>query len=118
MRDFVYVDDAVDAFLRAGASEASNGQVFNVGGFEPISHRDLVHLLIALAGTGSYRFVEWPPEKKAIDIGDFYADWTLISDTLGWRPHDHARRRLATDGRLLPRAPRRTTSTPSDGAVP
>jgi UDP-glucose 4-epimerase len=87
MRDFVYVADAVDAFLRAGASEASNGQVFNVGGFEPISHRDLVHLLIATAGSGSYRFVDWPAEKKAIDIGDFYADWSLISDTLGWRPH-------------------------------
>ena len=86
IRDFVYVDDAVDAFLRAGASEASNGQVFNVGGFEPIAHRDLVHLLIATAGSGSYRFVEWPADKKAIDIGDFYADWTLISDTLGWRP--------------------------------
>jgi UDP-glucose 4-epimerase len=87
MRDFVFVDDAVEAFLRAGASEAANGQVFNVGGFEPISHRDLVHLLIATAGSGSYRFVEWPPDKKAIDIGDFYADWRLIADTLGWRPH-------------------------------
>jgi len=86
VRDFVYVDDAVDAFLRAGASEASNGQVFNVGGFEPITHKDLVHLLIATAGSGSYRLVEWPPDKKAIDIGDFYADWTLIGDTLGWRP--------------------------------
>jgi UDP-glucose 4-epimerase len=86
LRDFVYVDDAVDAFLRAGASEASNGQVFNVGGLEPIAHRDLVQLLIATAGSGSYRFIDWPPEKKAIDIGDFYADWRLISDTLGWRP--------------------------------
>ena len=35
LRDFVYVDDAVDAFLRAGADDASNGQVFNVGGLEP-----------------------------------------------------------------------------------
>ena len=32
MRDLVYVDDAADAFLRAGASDACNGQVFNVGG--------------------------------------------------------------------------------------
>jgi len=87
IRDFVFVDDAVDAFLRAGADDASNGQVFNVGGFEPIAHRDLVHLLIATAGTGSYRFIDWPADKKAIDIGDFYADWQLISDTLGWRPH-------------------------------
>ena len=42
LRDFVYVDDAADAFLRAGASDACNGQVFNVGGAEPIAHRDLV----------------------------------------------------------------------------
>ena len=40
LRDFVYVDDAADAFLRAGASDAWNGQVFNVGGIEPIAHRD------------------------------------------------------------------------------
>jgi UDP-glucose 4-epimerase len=86
VRDFVYVDDAVDAFLRAGASDAANGQVFNVGGLEPIAHRDLVQLLISIAGTGRYRFVEWPPDKKAIDIGDFYADSSLIRRTLGWEP--------------------------------
>jgi UDP-glucose 4-epimerase len=85
VRDFVYVDDAADAFLRAGATDASNGQVFNVGGSEPIAHRALVELLIAIAGTGRYRFVEWPEEKKAIDIGDFTTDSTLIGRTLGWR---------------------------------
>jgi nucleoside-diphosphate-sugar epimerase len=37
LRDFVYVDDAADAFLRAGASDACNGEVFNVGGDRPIS---------------------------------------------------------------------------------
>ena len=86
LRDFVYVDDAADAFLRAGASDACNGQVFNVGGSEPIAHRDLVNLLIAAAGAGRYRFVNWPEDKKAIDIGDFYADSSLIDATLGWRP--------------------------------
>ena len=95
LRDLVYVDDAADAFLRAGASEASNGQVFNVGGLEPISHRDLVQMLISVAGSGRYRFVEWPPEKKAIDIGDFYADSALIARTLGWRPVTRLREGLA-----------------------
>ncbi len=86
LRDFVFVDDAADAFLRAGASEASNGHVFNVGGTEPVSHRDLVDLLLSIAGSGRFRFVEWPPEKKAIDIGDFYADSSLIRQALGWQP--------------------------------
>ena len=71
---------------RAGADEACNGQVLNVGGLEPIAHRDLVQLLVGIAGSGRYRFVEWPPEKKAIDIGDFYADSTRIERTLGWTP--------------------------------
>jgi len=86
LRDFVYVDDAADAFLRAGASDAVNGQVFNVGGAQPISHVDLVQLLIETAGSGSYRLVEWPPDKKAIDIGSFYADSTRFRQTTGWEP--------------------------------
>lgn len=86
LRDFVYVDDAADAFLRAGASDAANGEVFNVGGIEPIAHRDLVRLMVEAAGSGSYRLVEWPADRKAIDIGDFYADSSRIRDVLGWRP--------------------------------
>ena len=40
LRDFTYVDDVVEAFLMAGASDAANGQVFNLGGIEPISLRE------------------------------------------------------------------------------
>src|SRR5262249_3960622 len=86
IRDFVYVEDAVDAFLRAGASDAVNGQVFNVGGREPISHNELVNLLIEVAGAGSVRHVPWPPEKKTIDIGSFYADSTRFKRAVGWEP--------------------------------
>ena len=86
LRDFVYVDDAAEAFLRAGASGTCDGDVFNVGGDEPVSHRDLARLLVEIAGSGSVRFVEWPPEKKRIDIGSFYSDSTKFRTTAGWRP--------------------------------
>jgi UDP-glucose 4-epimerase len=86
IRDFVYVDDAVDAFLRAAACDGCNGEVFNVGGDDHISHRDLVKMLVAAAGSGRYRFVEWPAEKKAIDIGSFYADSTRFKRATGWAP--------------------------------
>jgi UDP-glucose 4-epimerase len=85
-RDFVYVDDAADAFLRAGANDACNGEVFNVGGNEPISHRELTAMLVRVAGSGSVQYVEWPPEKKAIDIGSFYADSTKFKTATGWAP--------------------------------
>jgi UDP-glucose 4-epimerase len=86
LRDFVYVDDAADAFLRAGADDACNGGVFNVSGDEPISHRDLTALLVGLAGSGGVDYVEWPAEQKAIDIGSFYADSTKFKTTTGWAP--------------------------------
>jgi UDP-glucose 4-epimerase len=86
IRDFVYVEDAVEAFLLAGATDAVNGEAFNVGGDEHIAHRDLVKVLVELAGSGRYRFVEWPAEKRVIDIGSFYADSTLFKKRTGWAP--------------------------------
>src|SRR5471030_1634530 len=86
LRDFVYVDDAADAFLRAGATDAYNGEVFNVGGDLPISHRELTALLVKVAGSGSVTYVDWPAEKKAIDIGSFYADSTKFKITTSWAP--------------------------------
>ena len=85
-RDFVYVDDAADAFLRAGASDACNGEVFNVGGREPISHRELTTLLVEVAGSGRVQYIDWPADKKAIDIGSFYADSSKFTRTTGWVP--------------------------------
>jgi UDP-glucose 4-epimerase len=86
LRDFVYVDDAVDAFLRAGATDACNGEVFNVGGDIPYSHRDLTALLVEVAGSGRVEYVAWPSEKKAIDIGSFYADSSKFKGAVGWVP--------------------------------
>jgi UDP-glucose 4-epimerase len=86
LRDLVYVDDVADAFLRAGASDACNGEVFNVGGDEPLSHRDLAARLVEAAGTGRVEYVEWPADKKAIDIGSFYADSTRFKRSTGWAP--------------------------------
>jgi UDP-glucose 4-epimerase len=86
IRDFVHVDDVADAFLRAGANDACNGDVFNVGGSEPIAHRDLVKLLLEESGRGSMTFVEWPDDKRKIDIGSFYSDSSKFTRVAGWTP--------------------------------
>ena len=86
LRDFVYVDDAAEAFLIAGAAGACDGDVFNVGGDTPISHRDLTSVLVRVAGSGRVRYVEWPADKKAIDIGDFFTDSSKFTAATGWRP--------------------------------
>jgi len=86
LRDFTYVDDCVDAFLQAAASDASSGKVYNLGGVESLSLLDLAKELVAVAGRGSYVVREFPAERKAIEIGDYYSDFSLIRDELGWQP--------------------------------
>jgi UDP-glucose 4-epimerase len=65
------MDDVVDVY------------VFGLGA---VSLRELVETMIELAGRGSYSLAPFPPERKAIDIGDFWGDATRIHQALGWRP--------------------------------
>ena len=85
-RDLTYVDDVVDAFLRAGATDATNGQVYNLGGLHPINLYDLANQIVEIAGQGSVRLVPWPSERKKIDIGDVYSSYAKIEEVLGWQP--------------------------------
>lgn len=85
-RDLTYVDDVVDAFLRAGASDAANGHVLNLGGQAPISLLELAHLIVEIAGQGRVRLIPWPDARRRIDVGDVYSSYELIRRTLGWQP--------------------------------
>jgi UDP-glucose 4-epimerase len=95
LRDFTYVDDAVDALLMCARSERTNGQIYNLGGERQISLQDLGKLLIELNGGGEFAIKEFPPERKNIDIGDYYCDWSRIREALGWQPRVPLREGLA-----------------------
>lgn len=86
LRDFNYVDDCVEALLLAGASESANGKVYNLGSSEVVSLRELADMMTSLVAGGSYELVPFPPERKVIDIGDYYSDFSLVSRDLGWTP--------------------------------
>jgi UDP-glucose 4-epimerase len=86
LRDFNYVDDAVEALLLAATREEANGQIYNLGGDDPISLLDLAQLMIAIQGRGHYEIIPFPPDRKQIDIGDYYGDYRKIRSELGWQP--------------------------------
>jgi len=86
LRDLVYVDDLVEAFLLAGIDPAADGEAFNAGGGVPVSVRRLAEMVVAGAGRGSVQMVEYPPDQRPIEVGDFVADITKITRTLGWQP--------------------------------
>ncbi len=86
IRDMNYVDDVVDALALAGANSDCYGQVYNLGGNEPINLIDFAKLLIELNGTGEFEIIPFSPEKKRIDIGDYYGDYDKFSQVTNWQP--------------------------------
>jgi UDP-glucose 4-epimerase len=86
LRDFTYVDDAVDALLLAASSDKANGRVFNLGGGRALSLKELADLIVNINGAGRYTIRSFPPDRKQIDIGDYYSDFASIRQVLGWEP--------------------------------
>ncbi len=95
LRDFTYVDDAVEALLLAAAKPAAIGRVYNLGGSGRLSLRELADLVVAAAGGGRYVVRKFPADRRKIDIGDYYADDRLIRRELGWRPRTDVRTAVA-----------------------
>jgi len=86
IRDLNYVDDVVEAMLLAATREETNGQALNLGSGEPVRLKDLADLLIEANKGGSYTICDFPPDRKRIDIGDFYADFSQFGSATGWKP--------------------------------
>jgi UDP-glucose 4-epimerase len=85
LRDAVYVDDVVEAFLLAGDSTASS-RSYNVGGSEILSLREIAETASRLGGGTSVRYKPFPEDRKQIDIGSYYTDSRRINGDLGWTP--------------------------------
>lgn len=87
IRDANYVDDVVDAFMRAGArADELSGRVFNTGARPSFSLRQFTETLLEIVGSGTLEDADWPEDKARIDIGDFEADHSRITAELGWQP--------------------------------
>ncbi|MDQ6655248.1 MAG: NAD-dependent epimerase/dehydratase family protein [Verrucomicrobiota bacterium] len=86
LRDFTDVDDAVEAFLLAAADPQTDGQVYNLGGSEVVDLAALGQLMVEVNGGGRCEVREFPAERHAIDIGDYYGDFSKIREQLGWTP--------------------------------
>jgi UDP-glucose 4-epimerase len=89
-RDINYVDDVVDALLLAGEHDAAIGEAFNLGS-PPVSLRAFVETLDAVVGGVDLHFIPYPPQRKAIEIGDTFCEYGKISRTLHWLPRTSLR---------------------------
>lgn len=86
LRDFTYVDDAVEAFLLSAIHPQTIGCAYNLDSDEHVSLNTLADLMISCAGIGTRETIPFPAERKAIDIGDYYANGQLFRSTTDWKP--------------------------------
>ncbi|HUJ26580.1 MAG TPA: NAD-dependent epimerase/dehydratase family protein [Myxococcales bacterium] len=83
-RDFVFVDDVVEAFLRVDALSRLHGEVINIGSGVQSTVRDMVDAV--LAHTGATVECRWGAMKPRIwDASVWVADCTRARTLLGWR---------------------------------
>jgi nucleoside-diphosphate-sugar epimerase len=85
-RDFLYIDDAVDALILAAERQEANGEVFMVGSGVETKFIDMVDLVIQTVGKGSYVNIPYPPEREKIDIKRFAASYAKLNAVSGWQP--------------------------------
>src|SRR5207248_1951976 len=96
LRDFTWVGDAVDAFLRTALTPEAMGRALNVGGPPPTSLLEVARLCQELAAEGGgVETVPWPEERKKIDIGSIYVDHARLTELTGWEPRTGLREGLA-----------------------
>ncbi|MBU1006785.1 MAG: NAD-dependent epimerase/dehydratase family protein [Candidatus Omnitrophica bacterium] len=86
LRDFLYVEDTVNAILMCAQCDEAYGEIFNVGNDEPSSFLELAKTVVAVAGTGRWEFASFSPDRAAQEPGDFYSDINKIKRTTGWKP--------------------------------
>lgn len=94
-RDFLYVDDCVEAILLSATTDSARGEVMNVGDDKPADFLELAQTLIDVTGSGSWELTPFSAERKAQEPGDFYSDITKIRRVLGWEPRTSLRDGLA-----------------------
>jgi UDP-glucose 4-epimerase len=86
VRDFLYVDDCVDALRRAAEEPRAAGEILNVGHDKPSTFLEVAEILRGLVPGASIEFSDFTPERKAQEPGDFLSDITKIRELLGWQP--------------------------------
>jgi UDP-glucose 4-epimerase len=85
-RDFLYVDDAVEAIILAAVKKEAVGEIFNVGRDDFSNFLELAKMIIEIAGSGRWELAPFSRERELQEPGDFYSDITKIRNMLGWEP--------------------------------
>lgn len=85
LRSLLHVEDAVDALARAALSEEADGEVYLASSKTTFTVAEIAEAVAEHVG-GSVAYVDWPTERKAIEVGNAVIDSSKIKASLAWSP--------------------------------
>jgi len=83
-RDYLYISDAIDAYLKAGEYDKADFDVFNIGAGVSYAVRDIVDRALQAWGEGTT--VKYRYQRRRGEIADVVADIRKAKRLLGWQP--------------------------------
>ena len=86
-RDYVYVDDVVDAFIRAALMPVTNGQVYYIGSGVETVFIDMVKAIVDAVGKGEIIYVPFPESREKIDITKFVVTTKKFENDTEWKAY-------------------------------
>jgi len=86
LRDFLFIDDLVEALLKTAATSGAYGDIYNVGSGKGVSFQELAETIEVLAGRGNVHHTPFTQERKEVEPGDYIANIGKLSKTTGWTP--------------------------------
>ncbi|HQM88326.1 MAG TPA: GDP-mannose 4,6-dehydratase [Methylotenera sp.] len=86
VRDYNYVDDVVDAMLITALAQNAYGEVYNLGSEQDLTLTETAQIMSDLHPSAGFEYVDFPPSRKSIDIGNYQGSFEKIKRELGWQP--------------------------------
>jgi nucleoside-diphosphate-sugar epimerase len=85
-RDYIYIDDLVEAMVAAAVDTKTDGKVFNLGAGYGVEFKEMAEMVVKLVGKGKVTYIPWPDDYINVETGDFVADITFLKNTIDWQP--------------------------------
>lgn len=86
LRDYIFVDDIVNAMLRCAEAPNAVGEVINVGSGASTRFCDMVSAVIHCVKNGNMEFIPWPDNYEKIETGDIAVDISKLKAITSWQP--------------------------------
>lgn len=88
LRDYIYSEDIVNAFILCAVNENAVGQIVNIGSGVSTQFKDMVETVIKVVGKGQVKYIPWPKEYEKIETGDIRTDISKLKSLTGWKPEN------------------------------